>query len=105
MRTRKVVSLKTRERRPQMIPAAALAASLAMLAFGGCSSQNADVPPEHPMAVNFALEKCQQLEANLYKCPAVDQPICTPQFVRTDVNCVRIGPKGSVFVQRGGVMQ
>jgi hypothetical protein len=88
-----------------MIPVAALAASLGMLAFGGCSSQNADVPPEHPMAVNFALEKCQQLEANLYKCPAVDQPICTPQFVRTDVNCVRIGPKGSVFVQRGGVMQ
>jgi hypothetical protein len=105
MRTRKVVSSKIRGRRLRMIPAAALAASLGMFAFGGCSSQNADVPPEHPMAVNFALEKCQQLEANLYKCPAVDQPICTPQFVRTDVNCVRIGPKGSVFVQRGGVMQ
>jgi hypothetical protein len=55
------------------------------------------------MAVNFALEKCQQIEPNLYKCPAVDQPMCTPQFNRTDVNCVRIGPKGSVFVQRGGV--
>jgi hypothetical protein len=105
MRTRKVVSSKIRGPRLRMIPVAALAASLGMLAFGGCSSQNADVPPEHPMAVNFALEKCQQLEANLYKCPAVDQPICTPQFVRTDVNCVRIGPKGSVFVQRGGVMQ
>jgi hypothetical protein len=105
MRTRKVVSSKVRERGLRMIPAAALAASLGMLALGGCSSQNADVPPEHPMQVNFALEKCQQLDANLYKCPAVDQPICTPEFVRTDVNCVRIGPKGSVFVQRGGVMQ
>lgn len=105
MRTRNIVRSKIRQRGLRMVPAAALAASLGMLAFGGCSSQNADVPPEHPMAVNFALEKCQQLEANLYKCPAVDQPICTPQFVRTDVNCVRIGPKGSVFVQRGGVMQ
>ena len=85
-----------------MIPAAALAASLGMLALGGCSSQNADVPPANPIAVNFALDKCQQLEPNLYKCPAVDQPICTPQFNRTAVNCVRIGPKGSVFVQRQG---
>jgi hypothetical protein len=102
MHTRKLVSSKIRERRLRMIPAAALAASLGMLAFGGCSSQNADVPPANPIAVNFALDKCQQLEPNLYKCPAVDQPICTPEFNRTAVNCVRIGPKGSVFVQRQG---
>src|SRR5258708_36243704 len=103
MRTRKVVIWKIGERRMRIVSAAALAASLGMLALGGCSSQNADVPPEQPMAVNFALEKCQQLEANLYKCPAVDQLMCTPEFNRTDVNCVRIGPKGSVFVQRGGI--
>jgi hypothetical protein len=102
MRTRKVVISNIGERKMRIVSAAALAASLGMLALGGCSSQNADVPPEQPMAVNFALEKCQQLEANLYKCPAVDQPMCTPEFNRTDVNCVRIGPKGSVFVQRGG---
>ena len=102
MHTRKLVSSKIRERRLRMIPAAALAASLGMLAFGGCSSQNADVPPANPIAVNFALDKCQQLEPNLYKCPAVDQPICTPEFNRTAVNCVRIGPKGSIFVQRQG---
>jgi hypothetical protein len=103
MRTGKVVVSKIRERGLRIIPAAALAASLGMLALSGCSSQDADKPPEHPMAVNFALEKCQQIEPNLYKCPAVDQPMCTPQFNRTDVNCVRIGPKGSVFVQRGGI--
>jgi hypothetical protein len=102
MRTRKVVSSKIRERGLRMIPAAALAASLGMLAFGGCSSQTADQPPANPVQVNFALDKCQQLDANLYKCPAVDQPICTPQFVRTDINCIRVGPKGSIFVQRGG---
>ena len=102
MRTRRVVLSNIGERRMRIVSAAALAASLGMLALGGCSSENADKPPEQPMAVNFALEKCQQLEANLYKCPAVDQPMCTPEFNRTDVNCVRIGPKGSVFVQRGG---
>jgi hypothetical protein len=102
MHTRKVVSSKIRERGLRMVPAAALAASLGLLALGGCSSQTADQPPANPVQVNFALDKCQQLDANLYKCPAVDQPICTPQFVRTDVNCIRVGPKGSVFVERGG---
>jgi hypothetical protein len=102
MRTQKVVISKIGERRMRIIPAAALAATLGMLALGGCSSQDADKPPENPIAVNFALDKCQQLEPNLYKCPAVDQPICTPEFNRTAVNCVRIGPKGSVFVQRQG---
>ena len=82
--------------------AAALAASIGMLALGGCSSQNADKPPEQPMMANFALDKCQNLGPNLYKCPAVDQPLCTPEFTRTDINCVRIGPKGSVFIQRQG---
>ena len=87
------------------IRAVALAGSLGMLAIGGCSSQNADQQPtEKPIAANFALEKCQQIEPNMFKCPAVDQPLCTPEFNRTDVNCVRIGPKGSVFVQRGGII-
>ena len=103
MRTRKVVIAKIGARGLRLIPACALAASLGMLALGGCSSQDADQPTEKPIAANFALEKCQQLEANLFKCPAVDQPLCTPEFNRTDVNCVRIGPKGSVFVQRGGI--
>jgi PBP1b-binding outer membrane lipoprotein LpoB len=101
MRTRKIVVSKIRERGLQIVPAAVLAA---MLVLGGCSSQNADQPTEKPMAVNFQLEKCQQIEPNLYKCPAVDQAMCTPEFQRTDVNCIRIGPKGSVFVQRGGIM-
>ena len=103
MRTRKVVGSKIRERGLRIIPAAGLAASLGMLAIGGCSSQSANTPPAQPIQVNFALDKCQQIEPNLYKCPAVDQPICTPEFIRTDVNCVHIGPKGSVFVQRQGL--
>ena len=96
MRTRKVVVSKIR--------VAALAASFGLLAIGGCSSQSTETAPAQPIAANFALEKCQQIEPNLFKCPAVDQPLCTPEFTRTDVNCVRIGPKGSVFIQRGGVM-
>ena len=103
MRMRKVVVSKIGERGLRIISAAALAASLGMLALGGCSSQNADQPTEKPINANFALEKCQQIMPNLYKCPAIDQQLCTPEFNRTDINCVRIGPKGSVFVQRGGI--
>lgn len=102
MQTGKDLASKMRSRGVGIMSAAALAASLGMLALGGCSSQNADQPPATPPSmVNFDLAKCQQIEANLYKCPAVDRPMCTPEFNRTDVNCVRIGPKGSVFVMRG----
>ena len=52
--------------------------------------------------LHFNLAECQQTAPNLYKCPAVDQPLCTPEFTRTDINCVHIGPKGSVFIQRQG---
>jgi len=102
MRTGKVLVSKIREQGMRIIPAAALAASLGMLALGGCSSQNADQPPDHPIAANFALDKCQPIMPNLYKCPAIDQPLCTPEFQRSDISCVRIGPKGSVFIQRMG---
>jgi hypothetical protein len=102
MRTRKVISSNIRQRGLRFIPAAAIAASIGMLALGGCSSQSAEQPTAPPMNANFALEKCQVLGPNLYKCPAVDQPLCTPEFTRTDINCVHIGPKGSVFIQRQG---
>ena len=103
MQIGKEIASKVRVRRLGIISTAAMAASLGMLALGGCSSQNADQPTEKPMAANFQLEKCEQIMPNLYKCPATDQPLCTPEFQRTDVSCVRIGPKGSVFVQRGGL--
>jgi hypothetical protein len=96
--------MRTRELVLSKIRVAALATSLGMLAIGGCSSQSTENAPAQPIAANFALEKCQQIEPNLFKCPAVDQPLCTPEYTRTDVNCVHIGPKGSVFIQRGGIV-
>src|SRR5882757_3660432 len=86
----------------RLFRAGVIAVSLALVAMAGCSSENATEPAagEKPVAVNFALDKCQLISPNLYKCPAIDQPICTPEFQRTDVSCVRIGLKGSVFVTR-----
>src|ERR1700685_1325469 len=102
MRTRKVVVSKIRAAGLRIVPAPALAT---MLALGGCSSQDATPPPANPIQVNFALDKCQPLEANLYKCPAIDQPLCTPEFTRADINCVHIGPNGISFIKRVGANQ
>ena len=54
--------------------------------------------------LHFDLNACQGLGAGLYKCPALDQPICNPDY-NGQVQCVRIGPKGSVFVETPGAGQ
>ena len=56
------------------------------------------------LEMTFDLSKCQQLSPNLYKCPAVDKPICTTEFSQPGVECIRIGKKGSVFVMGPGGM-
>jgi len=50
--------------------------------------------------MTFSLAKCRQIDVNLYKCPAVDKPICSPYY-NGDLTCVRVGKKGNVFVMPG----
>jgi hypothetical protein len=87
--------------------AGAALALVAMLTFAGCSSQPAETPAQEKAGdyalLNFDLDKCLPIEPNLYKCPAVDKPLCTPEFARTDVECVHTGPKGAVFMQKTGL--
>ena len=78
-------------------------AVMGMVGFGGCSSSTP--PPAQDAAMkrtelHFDLNKCELLEAGLYKCPASDKAICNPDY-NGQAECVRIGPKGSVFVQSG----
>jgi len=78
-------------------------ALLVILALAGCSSSSA--PPAQTVAMaqselHFDLNQCQQIEPGLYKCPAADKAICNPDY-NGQAECVRIGPKGSVFVQSG----
>ena len=54
--------------------------------------------------LTFDLSKCQQVSPNLYKCPAIDKPICTTEFSQPGVECVHLGKKGSVFVMGPGGM-
>lgn len=77
-------------------------AVLGLLTFGGCaSSEPAPASQQAALAqteLHFDLSKCQELGAGLYKCPAADKPVCSPDYTGQG-ECVRIGPKGSVFVQ------
>jgi hypothetical protein len=87
-----------------IIKTSATIATVAMLTLGGCSSQ-----PNLTLAqqkagdyeeLNFDIDKCLPLDSNLYRCPAVDKPICTTEFSNPDIECVHIGKRGNVYVQR-----
>jgi predicted component of type VI protein secretion system len=83
--------------------AIAATALLGMLAMGGCSSSEPPPAQQAAMAkteLHFDLNKCESIEPGLYKCPASDRPMCNPDY-NGQAECVRVGPKGSVFVQSG----
>jgi hypothetical protein len=86
--------------------AKAMALAMALLglaALGGCSSSEPSAAQQASLAkteLHFDINKCEPIEPGLYKCPAADKPICSPDY-NGQAECVRIGPKGSVFVQSG----
>lgn len=73
----------------------------ALWMLGGCSSST-PAPESAAMKhteLSFNLGECQQLNPGLYKCPAIDKPICNPDYAGAQLECVRIGKKGSVYVR------
>jgi len=70
--------------------------------LGGIGSAQAPTPQQKQLELNFDLTKCEPMGPNLYKCPAIDKPICTPEFSRPDIVCIRVGKKGNVFVMMPG---
>src|ERR1700722_3252942 len=85
-------------------PVALSIAVLGLLMLAGCSSYSEPSAAEQKALakteLHFDINACQQIELGLYKCPATDKPICNPDY-NGQAECVRIGPKGSVFVQSG----
>ena len=82
------------------IVTASLVSIVAML-FAGCSSAppSAEEAAMEKTELRFSLDQCQPIELNLFKCPAIDKPVCNPDY-NGQYECVRIGPKGSVFLRR-----
>ncbi|HXW84597.1 MAG TPA: hypothetical protein VEJ86_09350 [Candidatus Binataceae bacterium] len=79
-----------------------LALTLGIFA-GGCSSSTPANGDANQVEMTFDLSKCQPIDQTMYKCPAIDKPICNPNNTPAPgVECVRIGNKGSVFVMTPG---
>jgi hypothetical protein len=103
-------SMFNRKPEPQMfgiakrtIAGVGATAALGLL-LGGCSSSASAPPPEvaamEKTELHFSLDQCERMsDANLYKCPAIDKPICNPDY-NDQLNCVRVGRDGSVYVQK-----
>ena len=96
----KPATLQTAKR---TIAAVGATAALGLL-LAGCSSSASATPPEieaiEKTEMHFSLDQCErQSDANLYKCPAVDKPICNPDY-NGSLECVRVGRDGSIYVQK-----
>jgi hypothetical protein len=79
---------------------AALATSVGLSGLTGCASSQPDheASASQQVVAHFALSDCQQIDVNLYKCPAIDKPICNPDY-SGEVECVRVGRRGGVYVK------
>ena len=84
-----------------VVCAAIVLAFLGLAGLGGCSSSAAPdaTAAQKSILMNFDLSKCQPLEAGLFKCPAVDKPLCNPDMARSDVECIKVAKDGSLYVQ------
>ena len=93
-----------RNTRNLRVRGAAIALGLAFATLCGCSSgtDSAAAANAKQVEVTFDLAQCQSIDQNMYKCPAVDKPICKPQYNPGGVECIKIGKKGSVFVVAPG---
>ncbi|MHB8382467.1 MAG: hypothetical protein ACYDC3_09045 [Candidatus Binataceae bacterium] len=82
-----------------------IACSFAMMLLAGCST-NAPTPQAAALnhtELTFNLSQCLPIEAHVWRCPAVDRPICDSDYAGgTYTQCIRIGKKGSVFVTGPG---
>ena len=81
--------------------AIALASAIWMLALAGCSAATPESAALKRTELTFDINKCQQLGAGgLYKCPASDKPICSPDYTGAEVDCLKINKNGTVIVQQ-----
>ncbi len=71
------------------------------LSLGGCASTTAAPPAAlKSTELSFNINKCEMLGAGLYKCPAIDKPICNPDYTGTPVECLHTDKNGNITVQQ-----
>ncbi len=49
------------------------------------------------IVANFDLGKCKSIDVNIYRCPAIDKPVCTSDYTGS-IQCIRSDRKGRIIV-------
>ena len=81
--------------------AVGLVSMLWALSLAGCSASQPESAALKRTELTFDINKCQQMGAGgLYKCPAMDKPICSPDYTGSEVECLKINKSGTVIVQQ-----
>ncbi len=73
-----------------------------MLSLAGCAAST-PAPESTAMKqteLSFNINKCEMLGAGLYKCPAIDKPICNPDYTGTPVECLHTDKNGNITIQQ-----
>ena len=73
-----------------------------MLSLAGCaaSTPSPDAAALKKTELSFNINKCEVLGAGLYKCPAIDKPICNPDYTGTPVECLHTDKAGNITIQQ-----
>jgi hypothetical protein len=72
-----------------------------MLSLAGCAASTpAPDPSLKKTELSFNINKCEMLGAGLYKCPAIDKPICNPDYTGTPVECLHTDKAGNITIQQ-----
>lgn len=80
---------------------AVLILMLSAVMLAGCSTTPPPVETnrEKRALMSFDLNKCQEIQPSLFKCPELDKPLCNPDFSPMDASCLHIGKHGEWFGQ------
>jgi len=73
-----------------------------MLGLAGCAASTpaADSGTLQRTELNFSINQCQQQSPGLFKCPAIDKPICSPDYNGTAIECLHTNKNGTIQVQQ-----
>ena len=84
------------------IIAMAFVSAALTLSLEGCAASTPapDAATLNKTELSFNINKCEMLGAGLYKCPAIDKPICNPDYTGTPVECLHTDKNGNITIQQ-----
>ena len=72
-----------------------------MVSLAGCAaSPSPESAGLKQTELSFNINKCDMIGPGLYRCPAIDKPICNPDYTGTPVECLHTDKNGSITVQQ-----